>query len=163
MVLNDPSIQSGGKIYITGKTNVVTDDLSRNIPIGAITNSEVIHNFTSPELHTAQRERPVWKRIIYALESGDETNFPELPVSFSQFFLSEDNLLCRSWPTKPVPIEQLVIPDKYVPVTIKLVHDTPISGHPGRGKTLPVTRQKYYWPTLRVDVEKICRTMRRLC
>lgn len=140
--------------YITGKTNVVADALSRNIPIGAITTPEVIHNFTSPELHTAQRDHPVWKRLIYALESGDESNLPKLPVPFSQFFLSEDNLLCRSWPTKPVPIDQLVIPDKYVPVTLKLVHNTPIAGHPGRDNTLSVTRRKFYWPTLRVDVEK---------
>ncbi len=39
-------------------------------------------------------------------------------------------------------------------MTLKLVHDTPIAGHPGRDETLSVTRQKYYWPTLRVDVEK---------
>ncbi len=93
MVLNDPSIQFGNK-YITGKTNVVADVLSRNIPRGAITNSEVIRNFTSPELHSAQREHPVWKKVIYALESEDETNLPDLPVPFSQFFLSEDSLLC---------------------------------------------------------------------
>ncbi len=130
---------------------MVADALSRNIPIGAITNSDVLRNFTSPELHLAQREHPVWKKVIYALESGDEKNLPDLPVPFSQFFLLEDSLLCKSRPTKPVPIDQLFIPDKYVPVT--LVHDTPIVGHPGRGKTLSTTRRKYYWPTLRVDVE----------
>ncbi len=140
--------------YVTGKANVVADVLSRNIRIGAITNSEVVRNFTSPELHSAQREHPVRKKIIYALESGHETNIPELPVPFAQLFLSEDSLLCRSWPTKPVPVEQLVIPDKYAPVTLQLVHDTHIAGHPGRDKTLSVTRQKYYWPTLRVDVEE---------
>ncbi len=98
--------------YITRKTNVVADALLQNIPIGAITNSEVLRNFTSPELHSFQREHPVWKKVIYALESGCETTLPNLPVPFSQFFLSEASLLCRSWPTKLVPIDQLVIPDK---------------------------------------------------
>ncbi len=39
-------------------------------------------------------------------------------------------------------------------VTLQLVHDKPIAGHPGRDKTLSLTRQEYYWPTLRVYVEK---------
>ncbi len=139
--------------YITGKKNVVADALSRNILIGAITNSEVIRSFTSPEFHSAQREHTVFKKVIYALESGDEKNLPDLPVPFSQFFLSEDSLLCRPWSTKPVPIDQLVIPDKNAPVTLKLVHDTPIVGQPGSDKTLCTTRRRYYWLTLRFDIE----------
>ncbi len=71
----------------------------------------------------------MWKRIIYALKSGDETDLPKLPVPFSQFFLSREKILCRYWPQKPVPIEQ------------------------GRDKTLALARKKYYWPTLRIDVE----------
>ncbi len=45
--------------YSTGKSNVVADALSRNVPIGAITNTEVVRNFSSPELHSAQRDHPV--------------------------------------------------------------------------------------------------------
>ncbi len=122
-----------------------------------ITNTEVVRSFTSPELHSAQRDHPVWKKVIYSLESCDETNLPELPVPFRQFILSEDALLCRSWPTKPVPAEQLVIPDKYTPVKLQLVYDKPLAGHPGRDKTLSVTRQKYYWSTLRLDVKDMSR------
>ncbi len=52
-----------------------------------------------------------------------------------------------------MPVEQLVIADKYILVTLQLVHYTPLAGHPGRDKTLSVTRQKCYLATLRVDVE----------
>ncbi len=57
--------------YIAGKTNVVADALSRNIPIGAVTESAPTSNFTLAELCTAQREHHLWKKVIYALESGD--------------------------------------------------------------------------------------------
>ncbi len=37
----------------------------------------------------------------------------------------------------------------------KLIHDISLAGHPGREKTLAAARRKYYWPTLRVDVESL--------
>ncbi len=39
-------------------------------------------------------------------------------------------------------------------MTLKLVHDTPIAGHPVRDKILSTTRRKYNLPTLRVNVER---------
>ncbi len=72
---------------------------------------------------------------------------------FSQFFLSRNIILCRYWPQKSVPIEQFVIPDRYAPVVLHLSHDTVFAGHQGRDKTLALARKKYYWPTLRIDVE----------
>ncbi len=73
--------------------------------------------------------------------------------SILHFFLSQDGTLCRYWAQKPVPIEQFVIAEKLVPTVLRLVHDVPISGHPGRDETLALARKKYYWPTLRTDVE----------
>ncbi len=40
-----------------------------------------------------------------------------------------------------------------MPTVLRLVHDVLISGHPGRNKTLASARKRYYWPTLRIDVE----------
>ncbi len=98
--------------YIKRKTNVVADARSRNIPVGAVTDSTAIPNFNIEELYAAQRDHHMWKRVIYALESGDETDLPKLPVPFSHFFLSRDKILCRYWPQKPVPVEQFLIPDR---------------------------------------------------
>ncbi len=57
--------------YIKGKTTVVADALSRNILVGAVTDSTAIPNFNIEELYAVQRDHHMWKRVIYALESGD--------------------------------------------------------------------------------------------
>ncbi len=136
-----------------GRQNVVADALSRNLCVGAVAEASPIPNFSMKDLYSAQREHHLWKKVIYALESGDETQLPELPISFLHFFLSHDETLCRYWAQKPVPIEQFVIPEKLVPTVLRLVHDVPISGRPGRDKTLAIIRKRYYWPKLRIDVE----------
>ncbi len=51
------------------------------------------------------------------------------------------------------PLNNLLYQKKLVPTLLRLVHDVPISGHPGRDKTLAIARKRYYWPTLLIDVE----------
>ncbi len=100
-----------------------------------------------------QRKHDVWAKVIYALESGDETSLPRLPVPFSQFFLSMDKVLCRYWPQKTDSVEEYVITEIFAPVVLKLIHDMPIAEHPSRERTLTVVRRTYYWPTVRIDIE----------
>ncbi len=69
-------------------------------------------------------------------------------------FLSPDYVLCRYWPQKTEPVEQYVIPEIYVSVVLKLIHDMPTAGHPGRDKTLAAARRVYYWPKTRVDIDR---------
>ncbi len=135
--------------YTIGRQNLVADTLSRNVCVGAVTEASPIPNFNMEDLCSAQREQ-LWKKVIHALESEDETQFPEMPIPFLHFFLSHDVALCRYWAQKPVPIEQ---PEKLVPTVLRLVHDVPISGHTGRDKAMALARKKYYWPTLSIDVE----------
>ncbi len=91
-----------------------------------------IENFMLQDLAVVQRHHDVWSKVIFALESGDETNLPPLPVSFSQFFLSPDRLLCCYWARKKEPVAQFVVPECYVPAVLNLVHDAVFTGHPGR-------------------------------
>ncbi len=58
---------------------------------------------------------PHVEKSYYVLELGDEIDLSGLPVPLSQFFLSQDRVLCRYWQQKPVSVEQLVIPEKLVP------------------------------------------------
>ncbi len=55
---------------VPGKSNCVADALPRNIPVGAIIDNPPCSNFTLVDLGKAQREYEVWKRVIYAIESG---------------------------------------------------------------------------------------------
>ncbi len=139
--------------YTKGRQNMVAEAFSRNVCVGAVAEASPIPNFSVKDLCFAQQEHPLWKRVIYGLELGDDTQLPELPIPFLHFFLSHDRALCWYWAQKPVPIEQFIIPEKLVPTVLRLVHDVPISGHPGRDKTLTIARKKYYKPTLRSHVE----------
>ncbi len=59
--------------YLPGKANTVVDALSSNIPVAAVTH---ISNFSLSELRTAQRQDTMWSRVIYALDSGDDSSLP---------------------------------------------------------------------------------------
>ncbi len=77
--------------YLPGKANTVADALLRNILVAAVAQ---IPNFSSSELRTAQRQDTLWSKVIYALESGDDSTLPHMPVPLSAFTLKED-VLCR--------------------------------------------------------------------
>ncbi len=101
--------------YLTGRANVVADSHSRNVPVGSVANMlSQIENFTLQDLAEAQRQHDVWSKVIFALESGGAASLPPLPVSFSQFFLSPDRVLCRYRPRKKEPVAQFVVPEKLV-------------------------------------------------
>ncbi len=138
--------------YLPGHANVVADSLSRTVPVGSVAEMpSQIENFTLQDLAAAQRQHDIWSKVIFALESGDETSPPRLLVSFSQFFLFPDRFLCRYWPSKKEPVAKLVVPECYVPAVLNLVHDTVVAGHPGRERTLAAARAVYFWPTMNVD------------
>ena len=48
---------------------------------------------------------------------------------------------------------QFVVPDELVSVVLRLEHDTPVAGHPGKDRTLQAMRRKYYWPTMKRDID----------
>ncbi len=136
--------------YLPGKPNTVADALSCNISVAAVSQ---VDNFSLSELRTAQYADALWSHVIYTLESGDNSAFLQLPVPFAQFSL-QDDVLCHTVTISGDVVTQPVIPAASVNVVLQLLHDTPLAGHPGRDRTLAAARSKYYWPTMRLDIEK---------
>jgi len=60
----------------------------------------------------------------------------------------------------------IYVPD-HIPLRLRLLqdhHDPPAMGHPGSAKTLELLARKYYWPSVRKDVDHFvrnCHTCRR--
>ncbi len=80
MILEDynPKIE-----YLPGRANVVADCLSRHAVAAPV--SSVVPSFSIDSLRRAQREDPLWSQVLYALEEGDSSSVPVLPVRFGQF------------------------------------------------------------------------------
>ncbi len=133
-----------------GKANTIADALSRNILVAAVTQ---ISNFSLSELWTAQRQNTLWSCVIYALESGDDSSLPRLPIPFSDFSL-QDDILCHTVTIPKNVVTQLVIPVALVDVVLHLLHDMPFAGYPGHDRILASAQSKYYWPTICTDVVK---------
>ncbi len=76
-----------------------------------------------------------------------------MPVPLSSFTLKED-VLYRTGTVGKTKVTQYVIPSSLVESNLKLLHEASIAGHPVRDITLSKACAKYYWPTLRLDIEK---------
>ena len=61
----------------------------------------------------------------------------------------------------------IYVPD-HVPLRLRLLqdhHDPPAVGHPGRAKTLKLLARRYYWQSIRKDVDRFvwnCHVCRRM-
>ncbi len=73
-------------------------------------------------------------------------------MPFDQFSLLND-VLCRTVTIAKDVVTPLV-PVPFVDVVFQLLHDVTSAGHPGSDKTLAAARSRYYWPTMRIDIEK---------
>ncbi len=101
----------------------------------------------------AQRQDTLWSKVIYALESNEDSTLPHILVPLSAFTLKEDVLSHMGTITK-TQVTQVVIPSSSVGIVLKLLHYTPQASHPARDRTLSMARDKYYWPTMCLDIEK---------
>ena len=131
--------------YVKGKANVVADALSRNVQIAPV---NIVNTVSPDQLRYEQRQDPIWKHVIYSLESGDTPVLDSIPVPMKQFYL-DNGILCRKVKEDH---RQQVIPSSLIPNILHMIHDSPIAGHPGRDKNLTNARKSYYWPTMRVDI-----------
>ncbi|KAK3889412.1 hypothetical protein Pcinc_006591 [Petrolisthes cinctipes] len=134
--------------FVPGKINVVADALSRQT-VNSVTTLSTI----SPQkLKTKQREDPMWKRVIYGLESGEEVEVPGLPLRTTEFIL-RDNVLHKVTVVEGKETYRIVVPGSLIETVLRLLHDAPQAGHKGRDACLEEARSRYFWLKMRKDIE----------
>ena len=90
---------------------------------------------------------------------------PEEAVLEPVCFYIKNDVLMRKWrpPNESADEDwavhhQVVVPESYRQEIISMAHDTPLSGHLGVNKTYHKISQHFYWPNMKNDVAKFCRS-----
>jgi RNase H-like domain found in reverse transcriptase/Reverse transcriptase (RNA-dependent DNA polymerase)/Integrase zinc binding domain/Integrase core domain len=80
-------------------------------------------------------------------------------------YYTKDGILMRKWRPPDVLVDdewavkhQIVVPKSFHLNILSLAHDTPMSGHLGVNKTYQKILNHFYWPGLKSDVSKFCKS-----
>lgn len=133
----------------------------------ATLDTSMIPKLSSADLSHAQQEDPCLGEIWRALKQGDLSKIrKEAHKDLSLIVREWDRLVmengvmfrCTQAPDKPRR-KQLCLPRKFHEVVLRSLHDD--SGHLGFDKTYGLVRERFYWPRMKVEVEKYCQTCAR--
>ncbi|XP_073797050.1 uncharacterized protein isoform X2 [Danio rerio] len=123
-----------------------------------VTDKNSLHlKITREKLITAQKEDKTLTTLFNAAISLD------LAKTKQSAYILDNNLLMRKWCSSPDKAEldafyQIVVPAPYRPHVLCLAHDHPLSGHLGVRKTYNRILKHFFWPGLKSDVTRYCRS-----
>ena len=107
------------------------------------------------EQHNDPEILPLLERAL------DEKEIDQVPICF----YVKNGILMRKWRPPDVSAEdewtvnhQIVVPRVYRPEILNLAHDTPMSGHLGINKNYHKILNHFYWPGLKSDVSRFCKS-----
>ena len=105
-----------------------------------------------------QTDPEISKLIFRALP---ENEISEVPMCY----YIKNGILMRKWRPYDVPADdewavyhQIVVPKSYRHEILSIAHESPMSGHLGINKTYHKIINHFYWPGLKSDVSKYCKT-----
>ena len=138
---------------LTKVAETVSSDPFNDFAHESLTNdmrSDLIKNqHADKELHT------MFQRSVNADEAKLE----------SEGYYTNNGVLVRKWRPPQVPAEddwaeyhQIVVPQSYRPEILSMAHETPLAGHLGVNKTYNKMAKHFYWPRMKGDVVKFCRS-----
>ncbi|XP_062420777.1 uncharacterized protein LOC134132778 isoform X2 [Pungitius pungitius] len=114
---------------------------------------------TRGRLASAQREDPTLQRCFRRVVSDNGKASGEKVA-----FIQDKDVLVRRW--TPLPdtdadwnvVYQIVMPTVYRQHVLSVAHESKWSGHLGVTKTYQLVLKHFFWPGLKADVAKFCRS-----
>ena len=111
------------------------------------------------QLIQEQQTDPEISKLFFRALPEDEIS--QVPICY----YIKNGILMRKWRPFDVPADdewavyhQIVVPKSYRHEILSIAHESPMSGHLGINKTYHKIINHFYWPGLRSDVSKYCKT-----
>ena len=111
------------------------------------------------QLIQEQQTDPEISKLIFKALPEDEIS--QVPMCYC----IKNGVLMRKWRPFDVPVDdewavynQNVVPKSYRHEILSIAHESPMSGHLGINKTYHKVINHFYWPGLKSDVSKYCKT-----
>ena len=111
------------------------------------------------QLIQEQQTDPEISKLIFRALPEDEIS--QVPMCY----YIKNGILMRKWRPYDVPADdewavyhQIVVPKSYRHEILSIAHESPMSGHLGINKTYHKIINHFYWPGLKSDVSKYCKT-----
>ena len=111
------------------------------------------------QLIQEQQTDPGISKLIFRALPEDEIS--QVPMCY----YIKNGILMRKWRPYDVPADdewavyhQIVVPKSYRHEILSIAHESPMSGHLGINKTYHKIINHFYWPGLKSDVSKYCKT-----
>ncbi|KAJ8038132.1 hypothetical protein HOLleu_19119 [Holothuria leucospilota] len=118
--------------------------------------SDTLHR---DQLSVQQQHDEELQPLIAGALTEDESK--DVPVCF--YF--KNSILMRKWRPPDAPLDeewriyhQIVVPRTYRREILSIAHEMPFAGHLGVNKTYHRILNHFYWPKLKSDVAKFCKT-----
>ena len=111
------------------------------------------------QLIQEQQTDPEISKLIFRALPEDEIS--QVPLCY----YIKNGIVMRKWRPFDVPADdewavyhQIVVPKSYRHEILSIAHESPMSGHLGINKTYHKIINHFYWPGLKSDVSKYCKT-----
>ena len=114
---------------------------------------------THEKLVREQKCDPVTKKLAERALTPDEAE--QLPICY---YMNNGVLMRKYRPPNVAAneewqvVHQIVVPRVYQNEVLSIAHDSPLSGHLGVAKTRDKIWNHFWWPTLKKDVSRYCKT-----
>ncbi|CAJ1076939.1 uncharacterized protein LOC118558122 [Xyrichtys novacula] len=111
-------------------------------------------NVTREMLINAQRNDPSLNLCLSSVVAAEDD-------SQTCVFFVDNGVLMRRWSpdSREIPVvNQVVVPTDYRAQILSLAHDSSLAGHLGVKKTYHRVLRNFFWPGLKTDVAKYCRS-----